>query len=346
VGDLAALLHKLVADGGVARTALSAIGQELVSLGSKQPPLVFAIPKYKRLARAIVEASNGWLELGVEERKKHKDGKGWHRFVTPLAGREVILVGGTITDGDQMELYRMGYNAWYWNAQKLTFLIPYHGDARQERAQVEGESVDGLFASKMFTSIPKTAGGNRVFLVDIHADAITGFFLAGDMRCTNIEVLNHIIAYIAAQSFAEGTTVVAAPDAGRARVVVKTAKQLKKRSAIAIKNRDEGEVETQGLIGDVEGCNVILSDDMGVSFDSAIGAGKFLKQNGALDVVLAVTHGVIPSERYMRRLVDSGIFSCLYVTDSLPHVHRLARNYPGKVRIVPLAPLVVSSLLT
>jgi ribose-phosphate pyrophosphokinase len=345
--DFAAQLTQMAMRGQVDRPFVAALGQQLVALAGRQPALVFAIPGYERLAQEIVAASNGWFELGVDERKRHADGKGWQRFVTSVKGREVLLVGGTMSDTDQMELYKLGYNAWLWKAHKLTFLIPYHGDARQERAQSEGEAVDGLFASMMFAKIPSCPGGNDVFLVDIHADAVTGFFLGAGMRCVNIEVLNQLIESIAGERYA-GKCMVAAPDAGRGKVVSKTAKALGLRFAIASKSRPKkpgAKPETAGLIGHVRGRNVILSDDMGVSFSSAIGAGEFLRQKGAADVVLAITHGVIPDEQYVQTLIDSKIFSCMYVTDSMPRVYALKKKFPDFINIVPLAPLVVPHLL-
>jgi ribose-phosphate pyrophosphokinase len=348
--DLAQALQQLLAaPQNIDRTTLLALGQQLTRLGAQQPKLVFATPPYLEFARQVVAASNGWLELGAEERKTHKDGKGWHRYVTPLDGREVVVIGGTQTDSDQMELYRMCYNAWYWDARKLTILIPYHGDARQERYTFEGESVDGLYASAMFTSIPKTPDGNSVFLVDIHSDTITGYFSGGGMRCKNIDVLPHLIKQVAEERFA-GDCVVVAPDAGRYKVVYKTAKALNLASAVTSKNRTQGEVETQGLLGDVQGRNVIVSDDMGVSLESASGSGRFLDAHGAAERVLVVTHGVIPVDRscgrsYLEAFIEAGQYSCLYTTDSLPHVYELQARFPSFLKVIPLAPLVVSHLI-
>jgi ribose-phosphate pyrophosphokinase len=350
--QVAAMLQTLVAGGVIHPAAqvalgqqLMVLGQKLASLGSKPKPLVFAVPGYERLAQEIVEASDGWLELGVDKRKRHGDGKGWQCFVTPVAGREVILVGATMSDTDQMEMYKLGYNAWLWKAHKLTFLISYHGDARQERAQVDGESVDGLFASMMFAGIPKCPGGNDVFLVDIHADAVTGFFLGGGMRCRNIEVLVELIGSIGMKRFG-GKCMAAAPDAGRAKVVAKAVKKLKWKLAIASKIRLDDKTETAGLIGTVRKRNVILSDDIGVSLGSAIGAANFLKKKGALDVVLLLTHGVIPDAKFVSTLKDSGMFTDMYVTDSLPRVYDLEKQFAGFLHVVPLAPLVVPHLLS
>jgi ribose-phosphate pyrophosphokinase len=343
--ELVQALLKLAKNGAVDRASLLALGQQLVKVGGRQPSVVFAIPGYERLASELVAASNGWLEMGVDERKRHKDGKGWHRFVTPVGGREVVLLGGTMSDTDQMELYKLTYNAWLYEAQKLKVVIPYHGDARQERAQMEGESIDGLFASMMFASVPKCPGGNSVVLVDIHSDTITGFFLGAGMRCKNALVLNQLMEQIVTERFA-GKCVLAAPDAGRAKVVSKAAKRLGLKFAIASKSRNGDETETAGLIGNVRGKNVILSDDMGVSFSSAIGAGEFLLRKRAKEVVLAVTHGVVPDEKYVSDVIASGMFSCMYVTDSLPRVYALQEKFPEFVRLVPVAPLLVPYILT
>lgn len=328
--------------GGLPPAEIEALRKKL--LGNK-PPVVFAIPRYKKFARDLVRASKGALELGEDERKRHADGKGWHRYITPLKGREVILVGGTQTDSDQMELCKMGYNAWHWEAEKLIILMPYHGDARQERWKLIGESVDGAYTSMMLASIPPCPGGNHMLLVDIHADAITGMFIGARMRCRNITVLEQLIRLVAAERFG-GKCLVAAPDAGRGKVVTAAARHLGMRYAIACKTRNGPVIETEGLIGDVADALVVLSDDIAVTFGSSIGAAEQLKAAGARDIVAVMTHGVIPNAEYVQKLIDSGLFSALYVTDSLPHVRRLAKEFPHFMHVVPLAPLLVREVLS
>lgn len=329
--------------------AMRPLLQKLIGHLLTPPPLVFSTPKYARLAREIVEASSEMLELGQDERKTHKDGRGWHRFVSDVEGRDVIIIGGTINDNDWMEVYRMAYNAAYWKARHLKIVLPYHGDARQERAQQEGESVDGLYASAMFAAVPKTPNGNEVFLVDIHADAVSGFFEASGMRTRNVEALSVIIDRVVSEHFG-GKCVLASPDAGRGKVVQKKAKKLKLRAAIASKDRDGNDVETLGLIGDVKGQNVLLSDDLAVSCDSAIGAGRILRDAGALDMVLACTHPVLPKnpktgQTYVKDLHTSGVFSRFYITDSIPQAYDLAEQFPGFVFVEPLAPILVQQLI-
>ena len=293
---------------------LADVGAQLLAMS---PKVVFSIPGYEYLAQQLVATSGGKLELGREQRKRHKDGKGWQRYVTSLKGREVILVGSTMSDTDQMEMYKLGCNARLWKARKLTFVITYHGDARQERAQVEGESIDGLFTSVQLAKVPQCPDGNEVLLVDIHDNTITGFFLGAGVNCRNIDVLPRLIETIGMQRFGGKKCLPTAPDAGRGKVVSKAAKSLGWEFAIASKFRSGATTETAGLIGNVRGRNVILADDIGNSLGSAIGAGQFLKKKRAREVVLVITHGAIPDAKYVREFMDTGIFSALYVTDSL-----------------------------
>lgn len=346
-------LHQLLSAALPAGTNINGLlglaGQGLLRQSLTPPAVVISTPGYEHLALAIAEASNGFFELGSVERKFHKDGRPWQRFETEIEGREVIVVGGWITDVELMNSYRTACNAVHWKASKLTVLIAHHGDARQERAQMDYESVDALYASRMFTSIPRAKDGNEVFLVDIHADAVTGFFQGAGMNATNIPALNFLIDKIVAERFG-GQCVLAAPDAGRGKIVQKKAKQLKLHAAIASKDRDGAQTETQGLIGKVDGCDVLLSDDLAVSFGSAIGAGQLLREQGARRLGLACTHLVAPinpehGESFVKDVAESGMFEFLYVTDSMPQARALAAKYPNFLFVEPLAPIVVPYLL-
>jgi ribose-phosphate pyrophosphokinase len=357
--DAESLVRKLMASGRLDRKTAFEVGQMLIRL-SGPVPLVFGTPRYRKFAKQLVAASGGRLELGKEERKFHPDKKRWQRYVSSIDGRQMIVVGGTQTDTDLAELLKMGYNAWLWKASGLTFLIPYHGDARQERALLKGESVDGAYTSMMIAKVPKCLpAGNNVLLVDIHSDTITGIFIGAEVRCRNIEVLEQLITHVVVNRFGgkcrvagvEEQTIInpniaaAAPDAGRGKVITRAARRLGLRAAIVIKTRNGAVIESEGLVGDVSGCLVILSDDIAATLGSAIGAGELLKKAGALEIEAVMTHGVIPHAKYVQKLIDSGLFKALHITDSLPHVHRLAKKFPNFVHVISLPPLLAPELV-
>lgn len=348
-----AALYKLVqaaAPGTDVSALLTTLGQTFTRQSAVPPIVVLPTPGYEQLAEGIVAAGGGFFELGAVSRKNHKDGRPWQRIDAQIEGREVIVVGGWITDSALMHTYITACNVVHWKAKKLTIVIAYHGDARQERAQEDNESVDGLFASHMFTSIPPASGRrNEVILVDIHADAVTGFFQGAGMTATNVQALNYLIDKIVEKEFG-GKCVLASPDAGRAKIVQKKADKLGLRTAVANKDRKGGKTETYGMLGNVRGKNVLLSDDLAVSFGSAIGAGELMRKRGAKRQILACTHLVAPTnektgESYVRDLVESGLFERLYVTDSLPHAYELQEQYPDFLIVEPLAPILVPYLL-
>lgn len=322
---------------------------ELATLMRKPRPLVFGTPGYEKLAADVVAASGGKLELGKDERKNFKDGRPWHHFTQSIEGRHVIVIGGWLTDTELMNLYRTGYNAWQWKADRLTMVIPYHGDARQERAQIDGESIDGLYTSMMLAAIPKCPNRNDVVLVDIHTDTVTGFFQAAGMRATNLEALAPLMDKVRNERYG-GKCALASPDAGRGKIVQKKADALELTAVIASKLRSGNKTKTDGILGNPAGQNVLLSDDMGVSFGSAIAAGGIIKKAEALEQVLVLAHAVVPNNPetglpFIKELVDSGLFAALYVTDSLPRAHEIKAMYPDFVHVEPLAPILAEHLI-
>jgi ribose-phosphate pyrophosphokinase len=104
-------------------------------------------------------------------------------------------------------------------------------------------------------------------------------------------------------------------------------------------------IESEGLVGNVDGCLVVLSDDIAATLGSAIGAGELLKKAGAKEIEAVMTHGVIPHAKHVQKLIDSGLFKALHITDSLPHVHRLKKLFPDFIHIIPLAPLLAPELI-
>jgi ribose-phosphate pyrophosphokinase len=350
-GTSRAQLYELLKGKPDALALIGHIAQALTAVAATPPAVVLYIPGYERMAQGIVQYGMGFFELGDIQRKNHTDGRPWQRIETELEGREVIVIGGWINDRDLMETYRTAYNAVLWKAKKLTIVIAHHGDARQERAQEKGEGVDALFASHMFSSIPHASGRqNEVVLVDIHADAVLGFFQGAGMIATNVPALSHMIDKIVAGEFG-GKCKLASPDAGRAKIVEKKSEQLGLGTpAIANKGRRGRKTNTYGFLGTVRGKNVLLSDDLAVSFGSAIGAAKLMAKKGALRQILACAHLVAPinpehGESYVRDVFESGMFERLYVTDSLPHAYELQAKYPDFLVVEPLAPILVPYLL-
>lgn len=348
-----AALYKLVnaaQPGADANVLLGALGNALTRATIVPPIVVLSIPGYERIAEDVVRHGAGFFELGQMRRKNHTDSRPWQCIDTELEGRDVVVIGGWINDRDLMETYRTAYNVVHWKAKKLTIVIAHHGDARQERAQEKGESVDALFASHMFTSIPPASGRqNEVVLVDIHADAVLGFFQGAGMCATNVPALSHMIDKIVQSEF-NGKCRLASPDAGRAKIVQKKGEQLGLGTAVANKDRKGGKTKTYGFLGNVRGWDVLLSDDLAVSFGSAIGAGELMRKKGARRQILACAHLVAPvnpahGESYVRDVYESGVFDRLYVMDTLPHAYELQEKYPNFLIVERLGPMLVPYLL-
>src|SRR6185369_15606425 len=143
-------------------------------------PLVFATASYGYLRGELVRA--GRFDAGAVEVTAFPDGERYQRIVTPVSGRDVVLLAGTISDGDTLELFDLACGLVSCGARTLAVVIPYFGYSTMERAVHPGEVVTAKTRARLISSIPPCEGGTRVFLFDLHTDGIAYYF--GDSHIT------------------------------------------------------------------------------------------------------------------------------------------------------------------
>jgi ribose-phosphate pyrophosphokinase len=183
------------------------------------------------------------------------------------------------------------------SAERVTAVIPYFGYARQDRKD-EGRTP---ITAKLVANLLERAGANRVVAVDLHAAQVQGFF---DIPVDHLSASPVILKWM--NSLNLSNRVFASPDVGNVKRAQVFANMIGGDLAIIDKRRTGGsEVETRHIIGDVEGKNVLMVDDM-----------KILKDHGALDVYMAATHAVFAPPA-LERLAGCG-FKKLAVTDTIP----------------------------
>src|SRR6478609_2583332 len=132
--------------------------------------LLFTIPAYGYLEPAFLAA--GDFERGEIERKTFPDGERYLRIVSDLWGRDVVLVGGTPTDSDWLEVFDLACGIARGGARSLSIVMPYFGYSTMERAVKQGEVVVAKSRARLLSSIPSPEGGTHLFLFDLHTDGI------------------------------------------------------------------------------------------------------------------------------------------------------------------------------
>ena len=319
--------------------------------GKSKKPILFATARYEYLKAAMLKSGrfeDGAIARGMDDKgnpvlddKPFPDGERYHRLMTNVEHRNVVLIGGTIDDRETMELFDLGNLLVDRGALELKIVIPYLGYSTMERAVKPNESVKAKVRARLISAIPKASLGNTVFLVDLHADGVQHYF-EGNYQGRSIYAKNVVFDSVKkillrraglplvggdakARAKALATPfVLASTDAGRAKWVESLTTDLvamgfSAESAFIIKNRKSGtETNVRDISADVEGKLVIIYDDMIRTGGSLDKAAKAYLAKGALAVLAIATHAVIPGNT-KDKLKGLGSLSAIYVTDSHPN---------------------------
>src|SRR3712207_2891922 len=136
--------------------------------------IVFSTLSYHYMQREL--CWSGHFDCGEVEVRQFPDGERYQRVLTDVDGREVVLVGGTISDADTLELYDLACTLVSLGAQSLTLIIPYFGYSTMERAVYPGEVVTAKTRAYLLSTIPATPHENRVLLLDLHTEGLPYYF--------------------------------------------------------------------------------------------------------------------------------------------------------------------------
>ncbi|MFV8173485.1 ribose-phosphate diphosphokinase [Mycolicibacterium peregrinum] len=221
------------------------------------------------------------------------------------------------------------------SAKRITAILPFYPYARQDKKHRGREPI----SARLVADLLKTAGADRIVSVDLHTDQIQGFF---DGPVDHMRAQSLLCGYIS-EKYADSDVVVVSPDSGRVRVAEKWADALGGVPLAFIhKTRDPlvpNQVKANRVVGEVEGKTCILTDDMIDTGGTIAGAVKLLREDGAKDVVIAATHGVL-SDPAAQRLADCGAREVI-VTNTLPITDD--KKFP-QLTVLSIAPLLASTI--
>ncbi len=276
-------------------------------------------------ARRLSEALG--LPLRSVERQHFPDGEDYLRFDVgawlELLGQDVVLVAATESERSIDEVYRLGCAAAKHGARTLVLVVPYFGYSTMERAVRPGEVVTAKTVARQVSSIPRARHGTWVLLMDLHTAGIVHYF-EGDVVALELYAEPKVVAAIEALRLPRPT--LASTDMGRAKWVEALANRLDAPVALIHKKRLSGsQTRISAVVGDVEGCDVVIYDDMIRTGGSLVQAAEAYRDAGAASVRAVTTHLVLP-EGAVERLEASPLEQIIG-TDTHPN-HRLVAGRP------------------
>jgi len=262
--------------------------------------------------RALAEriASAAGVELCDVDSTRFPDGEIFVKIVDNVRGDDLFIVQSVSIEPNNylMELLIMIDAAKRASADRITAVLPYYGYARQDRKDQPRVPITAKLVAKLLES----AGADRVLCVDLHAQQIQGFF---DVPVDHLYGSPVIVKYLRTLDLDD--LVVVSPDAGGLKMADAYSKLLDAGIALVGKQRKSAEdVEANHLVGDVEGRNTLLVDDMTSTAGTLTAAAKLLEKAGAKSIRAAVSHSLL-TQKGIDRLKDSAIVE-LVTTDTVP----------------------------
>lgn len=282
---------------------------------------------------ALAEKIAAYLELPVGRCRtmRFSDGEVFAEIKENVRGVDVYVIQPTCApvNDNLMELLVMVDALKRASAAAITAVVPYYGYARQDRKSAPRTPI----TAKLVADLMSASGINRVVSMDLHASQIQGFFnVPFDHLFAMPVFLDHM-----RPRFADEPPVLVSPDAGGVERTRAYAKRMQTDLAIIDKRRPTANVsEIMNIIGDIEGRDCVLLDDMIDTAGTLTNAARALEANGARRIFAAATHPVL-SGPAIQRIIDSPLEEVL-VTDTIPLTDEAQAS--GKFRVLSVAKLL------
>jgi ribose-phosphate pyrophosphokinase len=296
---------------------------------------IFAGSATKNLANSIAEKMG--TTTGNVEIFRFSDGEFQPSFEESVRGQDVFIVQSTMPPTENLfEVLQMVDAAKRASAVNIIAVLPYYGFARQDRKDKPRVSI----GAKLVANLLSAAGVTRVITMDLHADQIQGFF---EVPVDHLYASTIFLPYIESlKNDGNLDIVMAAPDTGGTKRANAYAKYLGVDLAICYKQREKAnEVASMTVIGNVEGKDVVIVDDMIDTAGTLTKAAQMMMEHGAKSVRACCTHPVLSGPAHDR--IANSVLTELVVTDTIP----LAKDNP-KIKVLSVANLfgtVIENLL-
>lgn len=279
---------------------------------------------YAYLKQNLLKQNSNFTDIEIET-QIFPDGEHYWKISNPQAirGKPAIYICGTIDDASIFDAYNMSCTLVREGCSELHLVIPYFGYSTMERAVKDGEAVTAKNIARLFSSIPTSAQGNHIYMMDLHSLG-TQYYFEGDMHTVHLtswKVIKNIILGFGKDS------VLASTDMGRAKWIEKMGNELHMDTAYIMKKRISGsQTEVVALNADVKGKDVIIFDDMIRSGSSIINAAEAYKNSGAKDIHVVCVHGVFVNDA-IERFKSTEIIKSVSCTNTHPNVFASTDNF-------------------
>jgi ribose-phosphate pyrophosphokinase len=272
------------------------------------------------------------IDLSETTIRNFSDGEIWVKFEENVRGVDLFLIQSTFAPSDNIwELLIMIDAAKRASAKRVTAVIPYYGYARQDRKDQPRVSV----TAKLMANLITRAGADRVITIDLHSSQIQGFF---DIPLDHLYASPVLIRAFRKMNL--DNLIVVAPDVGGAKTARSYAKRLNTDLVLLDKRRPAHNVsEIINIIGDVEGKNAIIVDDMIDTGSTFVKCAEALKNKGALDIYGITVHPVF-SGNAIDLIESSEAVKKVFVTDTIP----LWRE-SEKIQVVTVGELLAEAII-
>jgi ribose-phosphate pyrophosphokinase len=284
---------------------------------------IFGCSQSMELAKNIAEHYGA--TLGNVLFSRYSDGEFQPSFEESIRGSRIFIIGSTQPSSENlMEMLLMLDAAKRASARHITAVIPYFGWARQDRKDKPRVPI----GAKLIAKLLESAGATRIITMDLHADQIQGFF---EKPVDHLFASSMFLPYL--KNLNIDNLTIASPDMGGAKRAYAYAKYLESDVVICYKQRQKANVISHmELIGEVEGKNVVLVDDMVDTAGTLTKAADLVMERGALSVRAVCTHPLLSGSAY-ERIEESQLLE-LITTDSIP-----LRQESKKVKVLSCANL-------
>jgi ribose-phosphate pyrophosphokinase len=260
------------------------------------------------------------------------DGESFVKINENIRGADVYIMQSTCppTNHHLMELLIMIDAAKRASAARITAVIPFYGYARQDRKDQPRVPITAKLVANLLTA----AGANRVLTMDLHSQQIQGFF---DVPVDHLFASPVFFQYLATKR--SNNLVVCSPDVGGMKMAAAYADALGASLALVAKKRiNANTVEAINIVGDVDGCDILLVDDITETAGTLTAAAKILREHGAKSVRAAISHCVLGENAYER--LKAGTIDELITTNSVPID---PRGLP--ITVLSIAPLLGEAIV-
>ena len=299
--------------------------------------VVFALSSSVKLAEAVCEKLE--LPLGNIKLEHFADGEILVEPQESVRGRRVFIIQSTCspTTENLMEVLICIDACKRASASEINVIMPYFGYARQDRKAKPRQPI----TAKLVANLLETAGADRCVCFDLHAAQIQGFFDIPNDDMTAVPMLG---AYFKAKNFAEDQVVAVSPDHGGVTRTRKLADIIDAPLAIIDKRRPKpNAVEAQNVIGDVEGRDCVIIDDICDTAGSLIAGCEILKNHGAKDIYVGISHGIFSQDAIEK--IEASPIKELVVTDTI-ELSEEKKNKSSKITVLSVADMIQGIILS